>query len=794
MVVTPTTTYTLAKIAQTYTEGEGSTKIPLFEIIDGDSGTYTADTDQSGNVWVTWVAPESGVVTFTETDGEVADSYLMIFDSTGPNYTNYSDSLAYDDHNSTTGCTVSTVVEAGKAYVIKLGSYYSRTTNYNGTSASYADQEETMEWTFTAFTHDIYTGDAGDLDLMMNQTTLMSISLNGTMVNDYTKAGNTITIVSQTLDATNPADIVITTTTKTITIDPTAHTYSIDTANVDDHPFSSISESDTSFSGTTGEDGNMWVTFTPSASGSITITETSMGVSDSYLQVFEYDPATGLSGLTSTGAKRLAYTDANPATVTVTVQAGVTYIIKLGAWAERNSIIGDTAYSSANIGAAEVFSFSYLDYLMTTYTGADGDLVIGTKDGEYKMATLAGTAIEGPADYDETAGTLTYYGAGTVDTTTDPDNPTRTSTDTMYTLDTANGTYTKSTPTNVRNIVATLDETSTGYTQTTAEDGNIWASFTPTVDGYISIDETVKCDDYTYLGVYEKLSTSTWDSYKYQSSSYTGQISLAYQPVAPATSTPTGGSTTNVYVHDLRVQAGHTYIIKLGTSGGDNVTIGGAVSSYYTDAVGMTEAFTFSFVAENVLTYTGDNGNLTLTLAGDKFLSAKLGTTTIKNGTLSANGKSFTVPGTITNVNTSDPLDPTGTMSSTVYFLDGGTMTYEANTETEEVHLFQEIQATDTSFTGTVGADGNLWGKFTATEDGYITVEETVSTTTDGYIQVFESTAPAFTTSTSQADGRLAYADSGATLSGAGKITKLAVTAGHTYIIKAGAWADRDKS
>ena len=126
MVVTPTTTYTLAKIAQTYTEGEGSTKIPLFEIIDGDSGTYTADTDQSGNVWVTWVAPESGVVTFTETDGEVADSYLMIFDSTGPNYTNYSDSLDYDDHNSTTGCTVSTVVEAGKAYVIKLGSYYSR--------------------------------------------------------------------------------------------------------------------------------------------------------------------------------------------------------------------------------------------------------------------------------------------------------------------------------------------------------------------------------------------------------------------------------------------------------------------------------------------------------------------------------------------------------------------------------------------------------------------------------------------------------------------------------------------
>ena len=93
-----------------------------------------------------------------------------------------------------------------------------------------------------------------------------------------------------------------------------------------------VNETDTSYSGVTQEDGSMWVTFTPTQSGSITVEETTMGVSDSYLQIFEYDPTTGLDGLTTSGAKRLGYSDANPATVTTTVQAGVTYVIKLGAY------------------------------------------------------------------------------------------------------------------------------------------------------------------------------------------------------------------------------------------------------------------------------------------------------------------------------------------------------------------------------------------------------------------------------------------------------------------------------
>ena len=708
----------------------------------------------------------------------------MVFDSTADNYT--STSLALDtDDNMYSPVSASVVVTAGHTYVIKLGAYSDKEKNYTATNSTYADTEEEFEWTFTAFTHDVYTGDNGDLDLMMNGNTLMSITLNGAPLGDYVKSNNTITVINKTIDTTNPTDISFTTTTTTITIDPTAKTYTSSSSDVVEHPFSSITESDTSFSGVTGNDGSIWVTFTPTASGSITVKETTKGVSDSYLQIFEYDPATGLSGLTSSGAKRLGYDDANPATVTVTVQAGVTYIIKLGAYASRDTLIGSTASSTSNIGAAEAFSFSYVDYLMQTFTGAEGDLVIGTKDGEYRMATLAGAVLEGPAEYDDTASTLTFYGAGTTDTTTNPDIPTRSSTDTVFTLDTANGTYTKSAQTNVREIITALDENSTGYSQFATEDGNIWASFTPSVDGYITIVETVKCDDYTDLAVYEKLATSTLNSYKSYSSSYTGQVSLAYNPVAPATSLSYSG-TDMLYVHDLRVQAGHTYIIKLGTSGGDSKTIGETVYSSYSDAVGQIEAFTFSFVAENVLTYTGDNGNLTFTLAGDKLLGTKLGTTTVK-GTLESEGKVYRVRGTNPTINNADPLDPVATYTTTLYYLDSEGMTYEVDTETEDVHMFQTLQPTDTSFTGYVGADGNLWGIFTAPEDGRITVEETETTSSDGYMQIFESTATAFTSTYAAASD-----DDSASIHWGGKISNFNVQAGHTYIIKGGARADKD--
>ena len=91
-----------------------------------------------------------------------------------------------------------------------------------------------------------------------------------------------------------------------------------------------------------------------------------------------------------------------------------------------------------------------------------------------------------------------------------------------------------------------------------------------------------------------------------------------------------------------------------------------------------------------------------------------------------------------------------------------------------------------------VGADGNLWGVFTAPEDGVISVEETetASSTGDGYIAVYESTASSYTTTNA-----IAKNDYGSSVNNSmGGLPSVPVQAGHTYVIKGGAWADRDKT
>ena len=115
-------------------------------------------------------------------------------------------------------------------------------------------------------------------------------------------------------------------------------------------------------------------------------------------------------------------------------------------------------------------------------------------------------------------------------------------------------------------------------------------------------------------------------------------------------------------------------------------------------------------------------------------------------------------------------------------------MTYTVGINVRETHLFQTLDATTTSFTGTVGSDGNLWGKFTAPDDGFISVEETKMCSSDGYIAIYESNASAFTSGNA-----LQKNDDDGTLYRAGKLTNVPVQAGHTYIIKGGSYYDKDK-
>ena len=795
MMVLPTTTYTLAKIALTYTEGTGTIKTPLFQTITGPAGTYQAATDNSGNVWVVYTATESGVLDVEETDGEVADSYLMIFDSTASDYTTTTSAIDYDDNGVTTGCTVQAIVIAGHSYVIKLGSYYARTTNYDGTSASYADQDETFEWTFTAFTHDTYTGDEGELDLLMSGSDVMSVTLAGVQVDEFKKLGNLLSTESKATDLTNPADIVVTTTTKTYTLDPTTATYTVVSTPVDVHPFHAFAETDTSYTATTGNDGNLWASFTPSKAGMITIGTSFANSNYNYLQIFEFDPATGLNGLTSTGAKRLVYQSGSGLSgVKLSVQSGVTYIIKLGVYSTLDLLPGDTTTTASYIGVSGTITFNFVDYIIETFTGAEGDLVIATKDGQYKSATLDGAPIEGRATYDPDNGVYSVTGTQTLDMTTDPDDPVLNSTDDVYTLDLVNHTYTKVSQPGVYHVLNVLTDTSTGLSGFTGEDGSLWAIFTPTADGVMSIDETVQATNSsgyhdTLLAVYEKTATSAWADYVNYSSSYNSQQALNYT----FQSAGADNGTAPVYVHYMPVQGGHTYIIKIGAYAGNSVTVGGQLASSSASYAGQPEAFRFNFGQIITNTYTCDGASpLTVKTVNGELYSATLGTTALTTASISEDGKSLTVQGTTPVINNSNPLDPVATYTNTIYYLDNSGMTYETDSEIEEQHFFQTLQPTDTGFTGTVGADGNLWGVFTAPDDGVISVEETAtaSSTGDGYIAVYESTAASYTTTNA-----IAKNDYGSSVDNSmGGLPSVPVQAGHTYIIKGGAWADRDKT
>ena len=794
MKVVPTTTYTLAKIALTYTQGEGTMRTPLFGTITADSGTYTAETDASGNVWVVYTATESGTLDVLETAGELSDSYLMIFDSTAANYTSTSAAIAYHDNGTSTGVHCTITVTAGHSYVIKLGAYADLSKNYTATNSTYSGKEEEFDWTFTPFTHNVYAGDAGELDILTDgNNEIKSITLAGTPVDSYEKVNDTLTTVTKTADMTNPLDAVLTTTTKTFTLDSTAHTYTVASSSEDTHPFGSITATDTSYSGVTGSDGSMWVTFTPSVSGRMTVKETHMGVSDSYLQIFEWDPATGIAGLTTKGAKQLGAVDYAPIQLSVNVRAGVTYVIKLGAYASRDTLVGEAASSSANVGCSETFSFEFVDYLMETFTGANGDLVIASKDGVFKSATIAGNPITGKVSLDMDNGLLSIIGTQTLDQT-NPDVPMFNSTDQVYTLDLVNHTYTFASVNSSVPVVNILTDTSTGLSGYTGEDGNLWASFTPTTDGVMSIKETVQATNSsgyhdTLVAVYEKTATSTFADYiNYTTSGGTNGL----KALNAATQYSSGADNGNnpVYVNYLPVQAGHTYIIKIGAYSGNGVTIGGQLSSYNSSYAGQPEAFSFNFgqIVTNV--YTNDTGDdLTLKTVNGQVYSATLGTTAITNGSLSADGKAFTVAATTPTLDTSNAFDPVAVYTDTIYYLDNSGMTYETDAESTYVHYFHVLNPDDTSYTAETGKDGNVWAIFTAPEDGVIQIEETQMGVSDSNLQVFEVAATddvkTLKTSSSKklADEDNMYDEVSATV---------AVEAGKTYVIKLGAYGARN--
>ena len=783
MKVTQTTTYTLSTIAQTYTESEGSIKTPLFGTISGASGSYNAETDASGSIWVVYVADESGILALEETVKNIHDSYIAVYDASTGEYTNTDKAIAKDDNMFDEVSTSLTVI-AGHTYVIKLGSYADREKTYTYTSSTFSDCEEEFAWVFTAFTHNVYTGEAGEVDLLMSGTELVAVTIAGEECSSFEKNGSALSTVSRSTDLSNPSDIVITTTTRTFTLNDTDGTYTLESTPVDSHPFHPLAATDTEYSATTGTDGNAWCSFTPSKNGMITVeaTDPDNEYTYIYLSVFEFDPATGTDALVSTGANRIGYGTGYDATVSVSVQAGATYIIKAAVYATNDLTIGDTA-AAGNINQPRDFTFSYVDYIMKTFTGAEGDLVIATKDGRYMNASLDGTPIAGKADYDMTNGVFALVGTQTLDMT-DTNDPVLTSTDVVYTLDYATHTYAKTTEAVTRHVFNELTDDSTGLSGYIGEDGFLWATFTPTTDGLLTIEETIQASsgsaNDTVLQIYEKTATSTLASFK----GTTGCLNYTFQYSGY------DNGTAPVYVRKMPVTGGHTYIIKIGCYWGYSNTVGDQLSSSYSGYVGSAEAFDFQFDAIITNTYTADGkDNIETKTINGQLYKATIGTKDVtKNATISEDGKTLTVKDTNPTVNAASKLDPIATYNNAVYYLDNESHTYETDAETVNVHLFQTVNETDTSITGTVGPDGNLWGVFTPSADGYITIEETECTATDGILQLFESTASDFVSANAKEK-----AEYGAKLSGCGKLTDIPVEAGKTYVIKGGASVDKDK-
>lgn len=805
-----TTEITLAKISKTYTVTHGTVSESLFAEITGATGTYSEEVGADGCIWVRWTAPSTGKLNITETDqvdtmdydyygDEEWDNFIWVFEAEDDtDYTSYSDAYrtAYSGYYAPYKVSITGLeVVAGKTYVIKAGAYEDRGNNVGATGSTHTGEREGFTWTFTAYSSTTYTGTSGDLVIYKDGTTVKGISLAGQTLKG-TLSGTTLTIVDTACSLTDPTDPVLTTTTRTFTLDDTAHSYTDATNSVDTHPFNVLTAASTGLSGQTGQDGNLWGIFTPSSAGVISVAETSTSLSDSYLSIYKF--ATGsLSDLKTTStATCLGKVDFNPVKLeNIAVEAGVTYVIKHGAYACRDMVPGDTAASTTNIGVATAFSFTYTAYDVASYSGADGQLLICTKAGAYETSSLGGVTLEGQGIVE--TGTFTVKGEATYDTTTDPANPKANSTDTVFTLDETAHTYTKVVTNNSVNVIHELSETDTHYEGTIGKDGSLWCRFTPSTNGVITIDETTQASSGTshdtLLAVYALTGTSTWaDCHDYTSNtSGLKADNYVFQ------SSGCDNSNNPVYVHGMNVTANTTYIIKIGAYGGNGQVIGGSMATTYAGYVGSKEAFDFEFSQIVTGTFTGAEGALALETYGNNVKTATLGGSAM-TGKLAYDSATSTLTQTLdpTYDLTTDPENPVSTSVVNTYVLDTTANTYVMTPSSSSSELIHTLTESDTGYSGFVGEDGSLWCRFTPTQDGVITIDETTQASNGSYndtlLAVYALTGTntwkncnSYTASASYAH-QSAGADNG---NNPVYVHDMPVTAGTTYIIKIGAYS-----
>ena len=599
-----------------------------------------------------------------------------------------------------------------------------------------------------------YHGDEGDLVIGLNGDQFVFARLSGQDLSDVTYENGVLTHKTgeRTLDTTS-APIQWVSPATAYTLDANAKTYTVSDATYREDAIHELQMTDTSYSCQVGTDGNLWAQLTPTASGDLTVEEIASTSNDGYLAIYEataktytsdYAIAKSDSGAALSGAGKIS---------NLSVSAGKTYIIKAGAWGDRNLLLGGTG--STHAGATETISLSFVAYTTKTYTSSSGD----TLALEYRGTALKTVAYNGEAvtDYTVSQDKTTYTTSTMTIDWTNPSDPIKTITERVFVVDEATMTFTVTETPRTEHLVIQLDETSTGATTVVGEDGNLWASFVPTCDGQITVEETVSTTSDGYIAIYDSTASSFSSAFALKKADSGAALSGAGK------------------ITDFEVTAGTTYIIKAGAYADRDKLMTGTGSSNK----GKTETISFTFGAYTSATYTGDEGDLVISYAGTNVTGIKLNNATLAGGTLKPDGTAVVVKGSIT-VNNSDPLNPTRTSTDQIYTLDEATHTYAKTTGTVTEPIFQAVSEADSSFEGTLGPDGSLWGKFTPTASGTLTMEAAqhigASSSSYNYLAIFNTTASPFTSSGTA----ISYQSS----SGKAKVSNVEVLAGQTYIIK----------
>ena len=623
-----------------------------------------------------------------------------------------------------------------------------------------------------------YHGASGDLVIARNGEEIVYVTLDGQDIdleNVVVDEDGNITIKDgqRTLDNSDPSHMIWVYGATKYTLDEANHAYAAEDATSNEDVFQALDLSVTQMSVVLGGDGNLWATFTPAVGGFLSINivvgvdyYSYGGYYDDHITIFRADAASYTNTSDALISKYGSSTIGSPSLTNFEVQAGVSYVIKVGSWDDRSKALGDTGSSFA--GETLTIGYSYAAFDVDTYNGAEGALVIESYNGAFRSAVLNGQALE----HVSKNGNVITASAMVMDFDTDPNDPKKVTTTITITLDPANNTYVLESDVSSESVFHVLTEADSGtiYSTVVGDDGNLWAAFSPVSSGYITVDETTSTSSDGYIAIYESTAASFVSTNAVASGDYGGTASG-------------GGKITN-----YMASAGKTYIIKAGNYYDRNRDLGDTGSQYS----GATEAIKFEFSSILTQTFNDENGAnpIVLSTENGEFRGATLNGEDIPNATYTDNGDGTVTIVSLGNatIDNTDPTNPTRSSTDSTYTLDIAAGTYTVNSVSNSGPVYADIVNASESVSQVVAGDGNLWARFTPSADGYVTIEETVSTSTDGYLALYESTAASYTTTNA-----LRAEDSGAKLSGAGKITDYLVTAGTTYVIKAGNYYDRNK-